>query len=222
MSELEPLAVPEQLESLVVILRGQRVMLSPHLAPLYGIETKALTQAVKRNMERFPSDFMFQLTAEETENLKSQFVTSRLSPMDDNSQEGIPNFKSQSVTSNGGDAEETKGLRSQSVTSNRGGHRYLPYAFTEQGVAMLSSVLRSPRAVAVNIEIMRAFVRLRRLLAGHADLARRLDELEAQVKDGFAQSDQQFRVVFDAIRQLMTPSETKQGRIGFRREGEEE
>lgn len=162
--------LPEPLEELIFIIRGQRVMLSHHLSELYGVETKILVQAVKRNLNRFPEDFMFQITD-----------------------------------------EEFAGLRSQIVTSNRGGTRYLPYAFTEQGVAMLSSVLRSERAVAVNIEIMRAFVRLRRLLAGNAELAQRLEELEAK-------TDKQFQIVFDAIRQLIAPTAPKQARIGFRQE----
>ncbi len=108
------------------------------------------------------------------------------------------------------------------MISGRGGTRYLPYAYTQEGVALLSSVLRSPRAVAVNIEIMRAFVRLRHLLAGNAELMRRLDEFEATVKAGSDKTDQQFRVVFDAIRQLMTLPASAPGRIGFRREGAED
>jgi len=140
------------------------------LAELYEVEPRALLQAVRRNIERFPSDFMFQLTAEETDRLRSQSVTSK---------------------------------------PGRGGRRYLPYAFTEQGVAMLSSVLRSQRAIGVNIEIMRAFVRLRRLLSENADLARRLDDLEERY-------DTQFKVVFDAIRELMAPPLGSSKQIGFR------
>jgi hypothetical protein len=157
-------------------VRGSRVMLDADLAALYEVEVKALNQAVKRNIERFPGDFMFQLTHEEAEFLRSQSVT---------------------------------------LKSGRGQHRkYLPYAFTEQGVAMLSSVLRSQRAVQVNIEIMRAFVRLRRLLMSHADLAQKLAELEKRY-------DAQFRVVFDAIRQLMTPPAPPKRRTGFAaKEGE--
>jgi hypothetical protein len=164
--------VPSQIAHRILLIRGQRVMLSIDLAPLYGVERRALIQAVKRNRERFPEDFMFQLTRDEAANLKSQTVIS---------------------------------------SSGWGGGRHAPYAFTEQGVAMLSSVLRSPRAVAVNIEIMRAFVHLRQLLATHADLARKLAELEQRY-------DGQFRVVFDAIRQLMEPTEEAEPRpeIGFR------
>jgi hypothetical protein len=160
---------PERIERSILFLRGQRVLLDQDLAAMYGVETKALTRAVRRNLDRFPDDFMLQLTADEFDNLRRQFGTS----------------------------------------SEWGGRRYPPYAFTEQGVAMLSSVLRSDRAVAVNIEIMRAFVKLREMLLSHADLARRLDALEKKY-------DAQFRGVFDAIRQLMTPAETtKKRRIGF-------
>jgi hypothetical protein len=160
----------ERIEQAILLLRGQKVMLDDDLAELYGVETRALVQAVRRNADRFPADFMFQLSAVEFE-----------------------------------------GLRSQSVISNarRGGRRYPPYAFTEQGVAMLSSVLRSQRAVQVNIEIMRAFVRLRRMLASNEDLSRRLEELEQKY-------DAQFKVVFEAIRQLMMPPDPPTRRIGFR------
>jgi hypothetical protein len=149
-------------------IRGHKVLLDADLAELYGVETKALVRAVKRNEERFPSDFMFQLSSEEFANLRCQFGTSSL----------------------------------------WGGRRYAPHVFTEQGVAMLSSVLRSPRAVAVNIEIMRAFVRLREILTSHADLARRLDELERKY-------DRQFAVVFKAIRELMKPPKRKPKEIGY-------
>jgi phage regulator Rha-like protein len=158
-------------ERRILILRGERVLVDADLAELYGVETRALIQAVKRNAARFPEDFMFQLTAKEYANLRSQTVTSR----------------------------------------SWGGRRTPPYAFTEQGVAMLSSVLRSERAIAVNVEIIRAFVRLRELLATHADLARKLVALEKKY-------DAQFRVVFDAIRELMTPPPKPRRQIGFRRE----
>ena len=159
-------------------------MLSPHLAELYGVEPKVLLQAVKRNAERFPSDFMFQLTRQEVTRLRSQIVTLK------------------SV----GDGRS----RSQIVTLKRGEHiKYPPYAFTEQGVAMLSSVLHSKRAIQVNVDIMRAFVRLRQLLATHADLARKLEELEKKY-------DAQFKIVFDAIRQMITgPTVTPRKQIGF-------
>jgi len=164
------LVPPERIERSIVLIRGHKVILDADLAALYGVETKQLIQAVKRNLPRFPDDFMFQLNEKESENLRYHFGTS----------------------------------------SQWGGRRYPPYAFTEQGVAMLSSVLRSKRAIQVNIEIMRAFVRLRRMLASHADLARKLDALEKKY-------DTQFKVVFDAIRQLMAPPEPKppKRRIGF-------
>ncbi len=161
--------LPEQITRSIFVLRGHRVMLSTHLGSLYGVEPRVLVQAVKRNIERFPPDFMFQLTRQEFASLKSQFV----------------------------------------ISSWGGLRRATPYAFTEQGVAMLSSVLRSKRAVQVNVEIMRAFVTLRELLATHKDLARKLEALERKY-------DVQFKVVFDAIRQLMTPPAPKMKRIGFR------
>jgi len=147
-------------------------MLDADLAELYEVETKILNRAVRRNRSRFPEDFMFQLTSEESENLRCQFGTSSL----------------------------------------WGGRRYQPLAFTEQGVAMLSSVLRSPRAVQVNIAIMRAFVKLREILGSHRDLARRLDEMESKY-------DKNFKAVFDAIRELMRPPEKPRARIGFRPPG---
>ncbi len=169
MSKKQTVIPLERIETRIFLLRGQKVMLSTDLAELYGVEPRALVQAVKRNIERFPGDFMFQLSAPEFENLKSQFVTSSWG-----------------------------GLR-----------RAVPYAFTEQGVAMLSSVLHSKRAVRVNIEIMRAFVRLRQMLASNVGLARKLAALEKKY-------DAQFRVVFEAIRELMTPPEPKKKRpIGF-------
>ena len=145
-------------------------MVDDDLAELYEIPVKVLNQAVKRNRSRFPEDFMFQLTSEESDSLRSHFVT---------------------------------------LKTGRGRHRkYLPFAFTEQGVAMLSSVLRSKRAVQVNIEIMRAFVRLRQMLASNTQLATKLVDMEKKY-------DAQFKVVFDAIRQLMTPPQSKKRKIGF-------
>ena len=160
----------ERIERAIILIRGQKVILDNDLAALYKVPTKALKQAVRRNAERFPEDFMFVLNAKEVAILRSQIVTSR----------------------------------------SWGGRRYPPMAFTEQGVAMLSSVLRSKRAVKVNIEIMRAFVRLRQLLKSHADLARKLAEMEKKY-------DSQFRIVFEAIRQLMIPPEDEPPRrqIGF-------
>ena len=159
-------------ERAIVSLRGHRVMLDESLARLYDVPVKVLNQAVKRNLERFPPDFMFQLTEAESKSLRSQIVT-----LD---------------------------------AGHRGQHRkYLPFAFTEQGVAMLSGVLRSPRAVQANIAIMRAFVRLRRMLIEHADLARKLAALEKKY-------DKQFRVVFEAIQELMEEPESPPRAIGFR------
>ena len=155
-------------------LRGHKVLLDTALAGLYGVPTKVLVQAVKRNIERFSDDFMFQLTAEEATLLRSQTVT---------------------------------------LKTGRGQHRkYLPYAFTEQGVAMLSSVLNAPRAIAVNIEIMRAFVRLREWLASNKELASKLEELERKLQD----HDQAIVDILNAIRELMTPPDpAPKRRIGF-------
>jgi hypothetical protein len=184
MSESQSLIPVERIERSILLIRGQKVILDNDLADLYGVETKVLKQSVRRNQERFPEDFMFELTWDETDVVESQFRV----------------------------AYQPKGVfsRSQIVTLKHGKNvKYLPYAFTEQGVAMLSSVLRSPQAVAVNIEIMRAFVRLRQLLLSHADLARKVDSLEKKY-------DGQFKVVFDALRQLMQPPPEKPRRtIGF-------
>jgi hypothetical protein len=161
-----------QVEQVILLLRGEKVILDADLASLYGVSTRILIQAVKRNRARFPGDFMFRLTAEELALIQAR--------------PGSP-----------------------AGTRAHGGRRHLPYAFTEHGVAMLSGVLRSPRAIRVNIEIMRAFARLRRLLAAHEDLARKLEELEQRY-------DGQFSVVFDALRQLMAPPPVPpRRRIGF-------
>ena len=167
----------------ILALREQRVMLDADLAELYGVQTKVLVQAVKRNLSRFPQDFMFQLSA-----------------------------------------DEFTALRSQTVTSNtgRGGRRTAPYAFTEQGVAMLSSVLGSPRAIGVNIKIMRTFVRVRELAATHSELSTRLSELEEKTEllsmqhDTFSSNTRnQLKQVFDALRELMTPPNPPKRPIGF-------
>ena len=197
----DPIAL--QAERRILLLRGKKVMLDSDLAELYGVEAKVLNQAVKRNRERFPEDFMFQLSKEEAAQLRSQFVTLNTANDDDDD-------SSQSVTSSASD----EASRSQTVTLKRGKNiKYLPYAFTEQGVAMLSSVLRSSRAVQVNIAIMRAFVRLRELLLTNADLSRKLDAIEKKY-------DSQFKVVFDALRQLMTPPDPPRRRIGFKADEE--
>jgi hypothetical protein len=191
MSEASLIPV-RRIEHKILLLRGEKVMLDSDLAELYGVETKVLNQAVQRNLERFPEDFMFRLSAEEAQlALRSQIVTSS-----DQSSEKPP--------------QNTANLRSQIVTSSSryGGRRYLPYAFTEQGVAMLSGVLASPRAVQVNIAIIRTFVQLRRMLSSHADLARRLAVLEGKY-------DKQFRVIFDVIRELMSEKKKPKREIGF-------
>ena len=164
MGSLIPIEVIEQK---ILLINGQKVMLDSDLAELYGVETKTLVRAVKRNSERFPGDFMVQLTKEEFENLKYHFGTSRW-----------------------------------------GGRRYLPYAFTENGVAMLSSVLNSPKAIQVNIQIMRTFTKLREMMSSHKDLARKLNELEKKY-------DSQFQIVFEAIRQILEVEEKPKKKIGF-------
>jgi hypothetical protein len=162
----------ERIERSILLIRGQKVMLDRDLAQLYGVETRALNQAVRRNIARFPEDFMFRLTREEIMRI-SQFVISSAYP----------------------------GIKTLKFSKN-------VMAFTEHGVAMLSSVLNSRRAVQVNIQIMRTFAKLREIISQHKDLARRLDELEKKY-------DAQFKVVFDAIRQLMKPPESKKRPIGF-------
>ena len=163
----------EIIEERIFVIRGQKVMIDRDLAELYGVKTKVLKQAVKRNIERFPGDFMFQLTKREFRDWRSQFVTS-----------------------NSGD---------------KMGLRYRPYVFTQEGVAMLSSVLKSKRAIQVNIAIMRAFVKLRQFAISHAELAKKLKVLEKRY-------DAQFKVVFEAIRQLMTPPDKPKRKIGFSKE----
>ncbi|MCK4467409.1 MAG: ORF6N domain-containing protein [Desulfobacterales bacterium] len=161
----------ESIVNKIVFLRGEKVMLDRDLAELYGVETKVLKQAVRRNIKRFPDDFMFELTK-----------------------------------------EENLSLRSQNVTLKRGQHsKYLPFVFTEQGVAMLSSILNSEWAIEVNIAIMRAFVQLRRMISSHDKLARKLAELEQHLES----HDEQIQAIFEAIRQLMAPPETKKKKIGF-------
>src|SRR3989304_5470810 len=160
--------IPQQIiESKILILRGKKVMLDRDLAALYSVETKMLKRAVKRNIERFPEDFMFQLIEKEFDNLRCQIGT-----------------------------------------SSWGGQRYLPYAFTENGVAMLSSVLNSERAITVNIQIMRTFTKLRELLTTHKELKQKLNKMEKKY-------DHQFKIVFDAIRQLIGPAPKSGKRIGF-------
>jgi len=168
MAEALPYIPSERLERSILLIRGEKVILDSDLADLYEVEVKQIKRQVRRNVDRFPKDFMFELSKREFDSLRSHFGTLK-----------------------------------------RGEHsKYLPYAFTEQGVAMLSTVLKSKRAVRVNIEIMRAFVRLRAILASNKDLAIKLEALERKY-------DAQFKIVFDAIRQLMTPPEPKKRKIGF-------
>lgn len=169
---LEVIAAPA-IEKRIFLVRNRQVMLDEDLADLYGVETKRLVEQVKRNLDRFPEDFMFQLNGEETAALRSQIATSNI---------------------------------------GRGGRRYAPYVFTEQGVAMLSSVLRSKRAVAVNIEIMRAFVEMRRIASSYAALEKRLKEIER----GMGEHDDQLEQIFDALRQLMAPPPQPKHPVGFR------
>jgi hypothetical protein len=168
-TEIIPL---ERIQSFIFLIRGEKVLTDQQLAELYQVPTKVLLQAVKRNQERFPDDFAFQLTRQEVTILRSQIVTSSFA---------------------------------------HGGRRYLPYVFTEQGVAMLSSVLRSGRAVQVNVAIMRAFVSLRRLLATSETLARKFAELERRLEG----HDQAIKSLFDAIRELMQPPVKPKREIGF-------
>lgn len=168
----------ESIQQKIYLIRRQKVMLDSDLADLYDVSTKVLNQSVKRNLRRFPSDFMFQLNAEEYESLRSQFVT---------------------------------------LKQGRGRHRkYLPYVFTEQGIAMLSSILNSEQAIQVNIAIMRVFVQLRKTLLTHKTFARKLSTLEKRIEA----QDEKIYTIFEAINNLMAPVEKKQRRIGFKREKE--
>jgi len=174
-SQLAAAALPvpiETIERRIYLIRSQKVMLDSDLADLYQVPTKSLNLAVRRNADRFPEDFMFQLTKEEVGSLRFQFETSN---------------------------------------KGRGGRRYLPHAFTEHGVAMLSSVLNSKRAVQVNLLIIRAFVKLREMLSTHKDLARKLEDLEKK----YETHDVQIKAVFDAIRNLIEPPVSPRRRIGF-------
>ena len=159
----------EQIEKTILIIRGHRVILDVNLAKIYGVTTKHLNQQVKRNLDRFPEDFMFQVIEIEEESLRSQFVTSKI---------------------------------------GRGGRRYLPYVFTEHGALMLGNILNSPVAVAASIQIVRAFISLRKMLSSQAEMARKLDTLERKY-------DYQFKVVFDAIRELTLTPELPRKRIGI-------
>jgi len=173
MKKSEAIVPPGMIEECIFLVRGQKIILDSALAELYGVSTKVLKQAVRRNRKRFPGDFMFFLARQEVTILRSQFVTSSI--------------------------------------GRWGGARYAPMAFTEQGVAMLSGILNSPRAVRVNIAIMRAFVRLRETLAAHKELAVKLAELERKIES----HDEGIRTLFEAIRRLMSPAPLPRRRIGF-------
>ena len=193
----------EMIKQKVFIIRGCKVMLSTDLAELYQVETKVLIQAVKRNLVRFPDDFMFQLTWDEADSLRSQNVTLNKASQSSAS-------RSQIVTLKRG--EKLNPSRSQFVILKKGGNiKYLPYAFTEQGVAMLSSVLKSRRAVLVNIAIMRAFVMIREALAAHKELAVKLKELESKV----GKHDEEIQAILEAIHRLMKEEERPKRGIGF-------
>ena len=167
----------EVIQNKIYLIRGHKVMLDRDLAELYGAETRRLNEQVKRNLKRFPSDFMFQLTRNEYDNLRSQFAT-----------------------------------------SSWGGRRYLPYVFTDYGVAMLSSVLNSDRAIEVNIQIMRVFTKLREMMISHKDLARKIEDMEHKFQERFKEQDQKIVVVFNAIRDLLADKKEvakKRGPMGF-------
>jgi phage regulator Rha-like protein len=174
MRKTDQLIPIERISSKIFLIRDEKVLLDFDLAELYGVQTKHLIQAVKRNLNRFPDDFMFQLSKEEFAVLKSQIVT-----------------------------------------SSWGGRRYLPYAFTEQGVAMLSSVLNSERAIKVNIAIMRAFVKMRKILESNESLAKKLRQLEKETKEKFAEHQEQISLIFEAIKELVTEKEKPKRRMGF-------
>ena len=183
-NEIE-LFAPDLVESSIVLLRGQKVLLDEQLANFYGVETRQLVQQVKRNIGRFPDDFMFQISHEEWDSLKSQIVISK--------------------------------------KKGRGGRQTPPYAFTELGVAMLSSVIRSKRAIEVNIQIMRAFVRLRHLLSINEDLAKRIMKLEQEMHEQGAETGKQIQKIFGLLQQLFNPPsppkpppQTPKSKIGFR------
>jgi phage regulator Rha-like protein len=163
----------------IYMIRGQKVMLDRDLAELYGVETKVLKQAVRRNINRFPSDFLFEMSKKELENWRSQFVTSK---------------------------EDKQGLR------------YVPFCFTEQGVTMLSCVLNSERAIAVNIQIIRIFTRMREMLLTHKDILLQLEKMERKL----GQQDEDIQLIFKYLKQLLNPPQEPRPRIGFRRPGEEE
>lgn len=177
MSRSVALLPVEHIARSILVMRGQKVLLDAELAALYGVATKRFNEQVRRNRERFPADFMFQLTAAEAETLKSQFATSKV--------------------------------------HGRGGRRYLPYAFTEHGAIQAATILNSSRAVEMSVYVVRAFVKLRELLASNSELARRLDELEARLARKLTTHDEAIVAILSAIRQLMSPPVPKRRPIGF-------
>ena len=175
------LVTPESVERAIIVLRGRRVILDSELAALYGVTVSVFNQAVKRNMERFPADFAFQLTREEYESLRSQIVI---------------------------------------LKAGRGAHRkYLPYVFTEHGAVMAASVLNSPKAVEMSVEVVRAFVRLRQILAANRQLSARVDDLERKMNQSNAAHSKNIGTLFDAVRSLMTAPEKPKRQIGFQTKG---
>jgi hypothetical protein len=211
----------EVIATRIYMIRGQRVMLDKDLAKLYGVSVKRLNEQVKRNIKRFPQDFMFLLTRQEVTTLRSQFATSNTEL---HMAQDVTNLRSQFVTSSSELIEQydVSNLKFQSGISGRGGRRYLPFAFTEQGVAMLSSVLNSERAIQVNIMIMRAFVKLKELLLTHKDLAEKIAALEKK----YATHDDKIHLIFEAIKKLLEPvppeepepPQPKKPPIGFHRD----
>lgn len=173
------LILQDGIENRIFFIRGKKVMLDRDLAEMYGVPTKRLNEQVRRNIKRFPEDFMFQLNAKEFEGLRFHFGT--------------------------------LSLRSQIATSNRGGRRYLPYVFTEPGVAMLSSVLNSERAIQVNIQIIRTFIKLREMILTHKDLKDKIEGLERK----YSKHDKQFKIVFDAIKHLLEEKVKSKNKLGF-------
>ena len=178
MAAPKPLAPVQDITRVILVLRGQRVLLDAELAALYGVTTKRFNEQVRRNCERFPADFMFQLTAEERDALRSQFATSK-------------------------------------APGARGGRRYLPYAFSEHGAIMAAAILNTPRAVAMSVYVVRAFVRLRELLGSNREFARRFDELEERLTRKLARHDQAILAILSAIRKLMGEPVPKRRPIGF-------
>jgi ORF6N domain len=185
MSKKQELIIQERIAKSIYLIRNQKVLLDSELAEMYGVETKRLNEQVRRNMDRFPEDFMFQLSNEEWENLKSQIATS----------------------------SEDDSLRSQFVTSSWGGRRTPPFVFTEQGVAMLSSVLKSPAAIQVNISIMRIFVKMRQWAANYEDLLQKIDELAQNQSE----HNEHIRNIYQIIEELVKPAIAERKPIGFKR-----